>query len=93
MIFNYRIPLTYYLKWKVWRPANNFYNYTMVKKKIRPPKAVKKTLVKIQSKEVYKLTMKEIDALMKKGEKNLQPAELKTLRTLAEAAEAFEDKF
>ena len=36
--------------------------------------------------------MKEIDALMKKGEKNLRPAELKTLRTLAEAAETYEDK-
>ena len=30
---------------------------------------------------------------MKKGEKNLRPVELKTSRTLAEAAEAFEDKF
>jgi antitoxin component HigA of HigAB toxin-antitoxin module len=64
-----------------------------VKKKIQPPKVAKRKPVKIQNKEAYKLTMKEIDAMMKKGEKNLRPAELKTLRTLAEAAEAFEDKF
>jgi HTH-type transcriptional regulator / antitoxin HigA len=65
----------------------------MVKKKIQSPKVVKRKLIKIHSKEAYKLTMKEIDALMKKGEKNLRAAELKTLRTLAEAAEAYEDKF
>ena len=64
-----------------------------MKKKIQPSKLVKRKLVKIENKKAYELTMKEIDALMKKGEKNLRPAELKTLRTLAEAAETYEDKF
>ena len=64
-----------------------------MKKKIQPSKLVKRKLVKIENKKAYELTMKEINTLMKKGEKNLRPAELKTLRTLAEAAEAYEDKF
>ena len=46
---------------------------------------------KIQSKEVYELTMKEIDALMKKGEENLSEKELERLRILSEAAEGYED--
>ena len=61
--------------------------------KIQATSKVRRRLVKIQSKEAYKLNMKKIDALMKKGEKNLRAAELKTLRTLAEAAETYEDKF
>ena len=64
----------------------------MVKKKIQPPRGAKRKLAKIQSKEAYKLTMEEIDTLMKKGEKNLRAVELKQLRTLAEAAEIYEDK-
>ena len=74
-----------------WRPAENEANQIM-RKIIQQPKVVKRRLIKIQSKKAYELTMKEIDALMKKGEKNLRPAELKTLRTLAEAAETYEDK-
>jgi len=64
-----------------------------MKKKMQSPKVVKRKLLKIQSKEAYELTMMQIDALMKKGEKNLRAAELKKLRMLAEAAETYEDKF
>jgi HTH-type transcriptional regulator/antitoxin HigA len=46
----------------------------------------------IRSKETYDITIKEIDALMKKGEKNLSEKEMERLGALAEAAEAFEDK-
>ena len=46
---------------------------------------------KIQSKEVYELTMKGIDALMRKGEENLSEKELDRLRILSEAAEGYED--
>jgi len=46
---------------------------------------------KIQNKEVYDLTMKEIDSLMKIGEGNLSNSQLKRLRSLAEAAERYED--
>jgi len=46
---------------------------------------------KIHNREVYELTMKEIDTLMKRGEENLSPKELERLRTLAEAAEDYED--
>jgi len=46
---------------------------------------------KIHNREVYELTMKEIDTLMKKGEKNLDPKEMERLRILAEAAEGYED--
>ena len=46
---------------------------------------------KIQNKEVYNLTMKEIDSLMKIGEGNLSNSQLKRLRSLAEAAERYED--
>ncbi|HTE31579.1 MAG TPA: hypothetical protein VK666_14455 [Chryseolinea sp.] len=45
----------------------------------------------LQSKEAYDVTMAEIDALMKKGENNLSPAQLHRLRSLAEAAEVYED--
>ena len=51
----------------------------------------KKIKRKIQNKEVYELTMKEIDALMKKGEDNLSQKELERLRVLAKAAENYED--
>ena len=51
----------------------------------------KKIKTKIQNKEVYELTMKEIDALIKKGEDNLSQKELERLRVLAEAAENYED--
>jgi HTH-type transcriptional regulator / antitoxin HigA len=59
------------------------------KTKIRQTKGVKK----IKSRDAYLLTMKTIDDLMRKGEKNLRPSELKTLRTLATSAEDYEDKF
>ena len=49
----------------------------------------KKKLIK--SKEAYVITMKEIDTLMKRGESNLNLKELIRLRSLAEAAEVFED--
>ncbi len=46
---------------------------------------------KIMSKEAYQLTMTEIEKLMKMGEKNLSPANIKRLRDLSKAAEAYED--
>jgi len=49
-------------------------------------KKVKPGRTKIQSKEAYELTMKEINALMKKGEENLSEKELERLRVLAQAA-------
>ena len=58
------------------------------KRSIRRVKATRK---RIQSKEVYELTIKEIDALMKKGEENLSQKEIERLRILAEAAENYED--
>lgn len=45
----------------------------------------------IKSKEVYNATMKEIDLLMKRGENNLGSKDLMRLRSLAEAAELYED--
>jgi hypothetical protein len=45
----------------------------------------------IQSKGVYDAAMQEIDLLMKKGENNLSSKELNRLRSLAEAAELYED--
>src|SRR5260221_1776123 len=59
----------------------------------RTVKKIKPTRKKIQSREVYELTMKEIDALMKKGEENLNEKELVRLRILAEAAENYEDTY
>ena len=47
--------------------------------------------VKIKTEEAYDMVMKEIDGLMKKGEKKLNAAELNRLRILAGAAEIFED--
>jgi HTH-type transcriptional regulator / antitoxin HigA len=46
---------------------------------------------KITSQAGYSSMMKEIDTLMKKGEDNLSSVELKKLRGMAEAAEAWED--
>ncbi|MEP7278621.1 MAG: transcriptional regulator [Bacteroidota bacterium] len=63
----------------------------MQKKTKTTPKSAKRNKVKIQTRKAYELTMKAIDELMKKGEKNLRPAELKILRALAEAAETYED--
>jgi HTH-type transcriptional regulator/antitoxin HigA len=58
------------------------------RKASRPAKKIK---AKIQNKEVYELTMKEIDALMKKGEDNLSQNEFERLSILTEAAETYED--
>ena len=52
-----------------------------------------KVRAKIQSREAYELTMKEVDALMKKGERNLSQKELERLTVLAEAAENYEDTY
>lgn len=49
--------------------------------------------IKIQSKEVYDITMKEIDALMKKGEAILSHSEQVRLRSLAQVAEEYEDTY
>ena len=54
-------------------------------------KQIRTRKTKIRNKEVYELTMKEIDALMKQGEENLSQKELERLRILAEAAENYED--
>ncbi len=56
-----------------------------------PGLSAKSAKTPIKSKETYDLTMQEINTLMKKGEKNLSPAELNRLRRMAEAAEAYED--
>ncbi|MET0637490.1 MAG: transcriptional regulator [Chitinophagaceae bacterium] len=62
-------------------------------KKQRKTKAVNqlKSKKQIKSKEAYDLTMKEIDVLMKRGEANLSLKELNRLRSMAEAAEIYED--
>jgi HTH-type transcriptional regulator / antitoxin HigA len=57
----------------------------------QPAEKVKTSKTKIQNKEVYELTMKEINALMKKGEENLSRKELERLLILSEAAEDYED--
>jgi HTH-type transcriptional regulator/antitoxin HigA len=46
--------------------------------------------MKIENEREYNATMKKIDALMKKGEKNLTDKEAKEIRTLALAAQAYE---
>ena len=56
-------------------------------------KSVQKRTKGIQSREAYELTMKTIDELMRKGEKNLTAKELKTLEELTIAAEVYEDTF
>jgi HTH-type transcriptional regulator / antitoxin HigA len=50
-----------------------------------------KTKKQIKSKEAYDTVMMEINILMKRGEDNLSPKELSRLRSLAEAAEQYED--
>ena len=57
----------------------------------RSAKKVNRSKNRIQNKEVYELTMKEIEALMKKGEEQLSRKEIERLRVLAEAAENYED--
>ena len=57
----------------------------------RPAKKTRQRKTRIQSKEVYELTMQEIDSLMKKGEENLSQKEFERLRILSEAAENYED--
>ena len=56
-----------------------------------PVKKIRASRKRILNKEVYELTMKEIDALMKKDEENLSQKELERLQILAEAAEIYED--
>jgi len=46
--------------------------------------------MKIDNEREYNATMKKIDALMKKGEKNLSDKEAETIRMLALAAQAYE---
>ena len=46
--------------------------------------------IKIKSDKDYNATMKKIDALMKKGEKNLTKKDAEELRILALVAEAYE---
>jgi HTH-type transcriptional regulator/antitoxin HigA len=46
--------------------------------------------MKIENEREYNATMKKIDALMKKGEKNLTDKEAKDIRTLALAAQSYE---
>jgi HTH-type transcriptional regulator/antitoxin HigA len=46
--------------------------------------------MKIGNEKEYNATMKKIDALMKKGEKNLTDKEAKEIKTLALAAQAYE---
>lgn len=46
--------------------------------------------IKIENEKEYNATMKKIDALMKKGEKNLTNKEAEELRTLALVAQAYE---
>lgn len=52
---------------------------------------IKARKVQIKTKEAYDAVMQEIDQLMKRGEANLSPAEVKRLRIMAEAAEIYED--
>ena len=46
---------------------------------------------RITSEPIYRATLAEIDKLMKLGEENLTALQVKRLRTLATAAEAYED--
>lgn len=66
-------------------------NVSGVKRKVKTADNTKKVKGKIKSKEAYDLVMKEIDALMKRGEANLSKKELDRVRSLAEAAEQYED--
>lgn len=64
---------------------------TGVKKQSRKQQSRKTKKPLIKSNEAYELVMKEIDSLMKKGEKNLSEKELLRLRKLSVAAEEYED--
>lgn len=46
--------------------------------------------IKIEDERTYNATMKKIDALMRKGEKNLTDKEAEEIRVLALAAQAYE---
>jgi HTH-type transcriptional regulator/antitoxin HigA len=46
--------------------------------------------MKIENEKVYNATMKKIDALMKKGDKNLTDKEAEEIRALALAAQTYE---
>lgn len=48
--------------------------------------------IRIENENEYEAALREIDVLMKKGEKNLTECEAKKLRWVAEAVENFEDK-
>jgi HTH-type transcriptional regulator / antitoxin HigA len=69
-------------------PVRNTDKAAGVKKTLSRQQRVNKQQIK--TKEVYDLTMAEIDRLMKKGEKNLSATELSRLSNLAEAAELYE---
>ena len=62
---------------------------TGVKKQLNNNKKTKNKQIKTE--EAYNLTLAEIDQMMKKGEENLSSKELGRLRSLAEAAEFYED--
>ncbi len=65
-----------------------------VSKKVGSTKSPRKKSnlpVKIRTSAAYSLVMKEIDLLMRKGEHSLTEKEAKRLKTLAEAAELYED--
>lgn len=47
---------------------------------------------KIQTESQHKAALKKVDVLMKKGEKNVTPAESAQIRTLAMEIQAFEQK-
>ena len=54
-------------------------------------KKLKTASKKIETKAQYNAAMKNINNIMRKGEKNLNAKELAQLKTMAEAAEDFED--
>jgi len=64
-----------------------------IQKKRKPQVLTKNKKKQIKSKEAYEITMKEIDELMRKGESNLNPKQKERLRTMAEAAEQYEDTY
>jgi len=70
------------------RPAGKA---TGVKKQTSKQQSRKTKKNLIKSNEAYELVMKEVDTLMKKGEKNLSDKELVRLRNLSVAAEQYED--
>lgn len=66
-------------------------NVSGVKRKVKTFGNTKKVKGKIKSKAAYDLVMQEIDVMMKRGEENLSEKELDRIRSLAEAAELYED--